>query len=607
MGRIGKKIAKKKAQIDPATMPAGLQTIWANQERKKAEKAAAHAAMATAPDKKKPKTDAERAEKERRDEYERQLAHVLQLKRLLKIKKARDSLRDFIELCMPDVEDPQNTDKSRFKCEAHHKLLIEAIERIANGGKAGELALGDPDAMNRALMRFGVSIPPQHGKSLILSRYASAWIIGRQPWKHIIVATYASALSTKIGSDVREIMRLPQFAAVFPGCQLKADTQSKTVLATMDGGDLTFVGRGEATTGMPCDLFIIDDPYKNEMEAGSAVIREQTWEWYSSVVFTRCHVMTPIIIVHTRWNEDDLLGRLCDPSHPEYDAKRSRRWTYINVPAILDDERVAKLLGRQKGEALWPDRFPLQHLAEARENNARTFSALYMGRPSPEEGDYFKKDMLRGYDSPDELPKQLRMYGASDHAVSTKQERDATVAGCFGVDDADNIWIMPDVFWDRVETDKTVEEMLERIRRHKPIVWWAARDHISKSIGPFLRRRMQEEKVYGYIEESPETKDPLIRARSIQARMAMGKVFFPTFVSWWPRAKEEILKFPNATHDDFVSFLTHVGMGLDKAAKARGPKAANDTGPKSGTLAWVKAETKRDEREKRIIRLVGGM
>lgn len=540
-------------------------------------------------------------------EREEAIKRLKAMKRLLKVKKARESLRDFIELCMPSPEDPENTEVSRFKCEPHHKLLIEAVERVARGEKTGELASGDPEAMNRALMRFAVSIPPQHGKSLILSRYAAAWIIGRQPWKHIIVASYAAGLSTKIGSDVREIMRLPQFAAVFPECVLRPDSQSKTLLATTEGGDLTFVGRGEGTTGMPCDLFIIDDPYKDEKEAGSAVIREQVWDWYSSVVFSRCHVLTPIVIVHTRWNEDDLIGRLCDPTHPEHSPKKSRRWTYINIPAVLDDEKVANLLGKKKGEALWPDRFPLHHLAEARENNARTFAALYMGRPAPEEGDYFKADWLAGYEDPSQIPSNLRMYAASDHAVSTKQERDATVLGCFGVAEDDTIWIMPDVFWDRVETDQTVEEILALMQRHKPIVWWAARDHISKSIGPFLRRRMQEERIYGYVEESPEVKDHLTRARSIQGRMAMRKVRFPLYTSWWPRAKEEILKFPNATHDDFVSFLSHVGMGLDKAMRARPGRVANDDGPKSGTFAWVKATHAAEERQRRRLKLVGGM
>src|SRR3990167_4129326 len=108
--------------------------------------------------------------------------------------------------------------------------------------------------------------------------------------------------------------------------------------------------------------------------------------------------------------------------------------------------------------ALWPSKFPLEHLAEASENDKTVFSALYMGRPSPEEGDYFKTEMLVGYN--------------------------------------DVVWIPPDIVWRRCETDVLVDEMLDQMRRHKPLVWFAERDHISKSIGPFLTKRMAEEGLY---------------------------------------------------------------------------------------------------------------
>jgi phage terminase large subunit-like protein len=522
-------------------------------------------------------------------------------KRLLKVKRARTSLQAYIELCNPDPEDPENPDKSRYVCEPHHKLLIEIIERVVKGD--------DPRKFNKnvkRLMRVALSMPPQHGKSTVISRYGVAWAAGNHPHWHIIVGTYAASLAQRAGEEVRDILRSQQHQAVFPACKLRSDSQSKTEMKTIAGGTLTFVGRGEGTTGLPCNMFVIDDPYKDHKEADSPVVREDCWRWYSGVVFSRCTVMTPIVIVHTRWHFDDLIGRLCDPAHENYDAKKARRWTYINIPAIMDNKEVAELLGKQIGDALWPDRFPIPHLEEARENDKRVFSALYMGRPSPEEGDYFKVHMIRTYESMDDLPENLRMYAASDHALTKKQTNDENCLGCVGVDEDSNVWVMPDLFFARAETDAVVEEMLQQIKRHKPIVWWAARDHISQSIGPFLRRRMLEEQTYAYIEESPEVADPIRRGRSIQGRMAMGKIYFPAFASWWPKAKDQVLKFPNGSHDDFVSFISHIGMGLEKVTKARPREESNDNGPKFGTLAWVKQSSNERSAAERRFKLVGG-
>jgi predicted phage terminase large subunit-like protein len=520
-------------------------------------------------------------------------------RRLLKIKRARESLQDYIELQMPDPEYPGDPDRSLFTCEPHHRMLIEAIERMVKG---------ELDEAGRKMMRFACSIPPQHGKSLILSRMATAWMIGRKPTLHIIVGSYAAGLAKDIGSDVRDLLLTKTHAMVFPACVLRDDSQSKSELGTTKGGDLLFVGRGEGTTGKPCDFFIIDDPIKDAVEANSPIIRDQVWKWYSGVVFSRCHGKAPILIVHTRWHEDDLIGRLCDPTHPDYNEKKSKRWVYINIPAILDDEVIAELLGKKVGDALWPDRFPLEHLEEARGNDEATFTALYLGRPSPADGDYFKIETIFTYNSPDELPKNLRMYAASDHALTKNQKNDANCLGCIGVDEGDTIWVMPDIWWKRAETNTTVEAMIDQMQRHKPITWWAARDHISKSIGPFLKKRMREEKVYStQVIDSPEVVDAEQRAQSIRGRMAMGRVKFPAFASWWLKAKDELLKFPKAKHDDFVSFMSHVGMGLSKTHKARKPSSKTDASVKTNTIAWVKASARAEQKKRNHLRLVAGM
>lgn len=530
--------------------------------------------------------------------------------RRLKIARARENLIPFIQLCMSDPNFPDDSEKSLYEVEAHHRMLAESVERVHR----------------REIKRFALAIPPQHGKSRILSRHGVAWKAGKNPNRHIIVGTYNSDFAREVGSDVRDVIRSPAFRQVFPGVTIAQDTQSKSDLnIQVNGGtvgSIRFRGRGESTTGRPADDFIIDDPYKDRGEADSALIRKECRDWYSSVVFSRLHVGSTVMIVHTRWNEDDLIGWLCDPEHPDHDAEKASRWTYINVPAVVTDKSLADTLGielenpsdqaviRQFGKApmaaLWKSKFPLEHLAEASENDKAIFSALYMGRPSPEEGDYFKTNMILEY-GPHDLPHDLEYYAASDHALTTKEQNDANCLGCVGVDKNDEIWVLPDLVFERMETDQTVEEMLDQIRRHKPLIWWAERDHISKSIGPFLRQRMKEERVYCLIEESPATTDHRTRARAIQARMQMRMVHFPAFAPWWPVAKNELLKFPNGTHDDFVSFMAHMGMGLDRIFGAKKPKERQDNVIRVGSMAWVKATSNAQRRAEERVKMLKGM
>jgi predicted phage terminase large subunit-like protein len=254
--------------------------------------------------------------------------------------------------------------------------------------------------------------------------------------------------------------------------------------------------------------------------------------------------------------------------------------------------------------ALWADRKSLKFLSQAKRLDPRGFEALYQGNPAPEDGEYFKVSMLKGYKQ-HEFPRDgIHWYAASDHALSKKKENDASVLGSFAVDAVGDIWIPPDLFWERVETDRLVEEMISIMRRRKPLVWWAGGDNIKKSFAPFLRRRQKKEKVYTMVQDVPEVTDITLRARSIQGMMALGCVHFPTFAPWWQEAKNELLKFPNATHDDFVAFLAIIGMGLDMEVGI-GKKEEEKTGPEVGTLAWVKQNSE-SEKKQTYLRLVSG-
>jgi len=222
-------------------------------------------------------------------------------------------------------------------------------------------------------------------------------------------------------------------------------------------------------------------------------------------------------------------------------------------------------LGRAEGDILWPEWFKREMFP----TDPRVASALYQCRPSPEEGDYFRRDWILEYHSMAELPGTLRRYAASDHACKENQQNDRTVLGVFGVDDRGDIWLLPDTVFRRMDTGEMVEEMLALNKVHRPISWWAESEMILKSVGPFLDERMRRERCFIPIEEMHSTKDLVSRAQSIKGRMRARTVHFPAFATWYHEALHEMLSFPVGTHDDFVAMLAEIGQGLDKLTYAR--------------------------------------
>jgi predicted phage terminase large subunit-like protein len=180
----------------------------------------------------------------------------------------------------------------------------------------------------------------------------------------------------------------------------------------------------------------------------------------------------------------------------------------------------------------------------------------------------------------------LRYYAASDHAVSLEQKRDKTCMGVIGIDDKEDIWILPDLVWRQIDGETQVEAMLDLMQRYRPQTWWAEKGHISLSIGPFLRKRMNETKTYVAIDERVPTRDKMTRSQAIQARMSMKKVHFPAFAGWYSDAVDELLNFPNGRNDDFVDFISWVGIGLDSVVRASNvvPLAS---AAQTGSIQWI--------------------
>lgn len=548
------------------------------------------------------------------------LDHAIMLQQALrekKIRAARENLRDFIEYCMPDPDHYDDYLMSRYDCHPHHQLLIDMFMEISAGD----------------LLRGAVSIPPQHGKTTVFAHYGLAWHAGRNTEKKIIYGTYSEPRAGIVGAAVRNIMDSDRFRDVFPDFEIRKGESSKFQIGYGREGSMMFVGRGSGASGNPCDLFVIDDPYKSRMEARSKQVRAIVWDWYCSVVEARCPAATPVAIIHTRWNDDDLIGRLCDPEHPEFSAEDNDEFRYMNVPAILDrsfllsNPELSEKLGLsslQPGEerALWPtekyrngkeektrDKWPLSLLYKIRRKNPQSFSAVFMGQPIPPDGDFYKMNMINGY-QPGQLPSHLRNYGASDHAVSTTRRADKTVIGCAGVDAHGHLWIYADLFWDKVETPTQVDEIAKKIKKHRPFRWWAEGDHIKKAIGPFLKKMLKKHRLFSTtLVELPKAGDKLIKSESILAMAQMGMLHLPAFAPWYKDAVSQMLRFDGSEGrpDDFCDFLANLGRGLDEMMDASTPAEPEpDDIPVTGTAAWVKMAARNEARRLKRLKSLAG-
>jgi predicted phage terminase large subunit-like protein len=289
------------------------------------------------------------------------------------------------------------------------------------------------------------------------------------------------------------------------------------------------------------------------------------------------HGAVPVIIVMTRWHEDDIVGRLTDPKNPHFEEQEAKHWKIINLAFFAEDNDPLK---RKPGELLWPTRFSREFGEAQRRLNPRAFASLYQGRPSVADGIYFRKSWFRYWDQNTCPPHdQLRIYAASDHAVATDEENDKTCMLIVGISADAQIYLL-DCLWTRLDAQQQVEKMLDLMEKWQPQLWWAEAGQIGKAIGPFLRKRKLERGIAGVVEEVKPTKDKQARARSIQGMFADGRVWLP-LRSWWRLdAEDELLKFPASANDDFVDAISWIGLKVQQmfaVHRAPAPPAERET------------------------------
>lgn len=433
-------------------------------------------------------------------------------------------------------------------------------------------------------------MPPGSAKSVYTSVQFPPWYLGRAPGHQILACSHRDELVTKFGRQARELV-VSQHKIL--GYNISKHSQASTLWETSNGGMYQGAGIGAGIAGIRADLGLIDDFFGKKEDADSQLMRDKLWDWYNWDFFRRLKPNASQVIMNTRWHEDDLIGRLL--------AREADEWVVINIPLYAVDNDP---IGRKPGEPLWPEYFNEEFRREA-QKDPRIFNCSFQNNPIPESGNYFEKEWILEY-APGELPKNLRYYAASDHAVSQRQEADSSIMLIAGVDSNDNIYILPEMEWDKFPTDVCVEKMIDLNAKYKPVCWWAGKEHITQSIGPFLNKRMMERHSYIPLIETPSVRDLSTRAQPIKGRMRTRKVFFPSFAKKWPQALHQLLSFPLGTHDDFIAALSELGRGLDQMIRPPTPgpeeQKHEDTvnKPWRPTMKWIKEGEASKKREQQL-------
>jgi predicted phage terminase large subunit-like protein len=410
------------------------------------------------------------------------------------------------------------------------------------------------------IKRLMVFLPPRSSKSVICSKLFPAWYVGRHPQHEILTVSHSDQLASDFGRSVRDLVNYDLFNTVFPQVELRSDVRAAGKWKTNQGGTYYAAGVRSQIAGRGAHVAILDDVMSEE-DSFSETGRRYVKEWYPSGLRTRIMPNGSIVIINTRYHEDDLCGWLL---RQESQIELENKWEVIKIPAWVD-EPSSKLLNLPVGSSYFPEWKPSEILKNDEEeikasNGSRYWESLYMQNPVPDTGGIIKKKWIQWWDY-DEPPACDYIIQTYDTAFSTKTTADFSVIQTWGI-------------FEHMETDSTGREnwvsnlillgnekgrfdypalrtkAQELYDYHKPDVCIIEKKASGQSLIQDLRRAGLP--VLDYIPD----RDKTARVYAATPMMEAGRVWLPKGHEWSDDLYGEAITFPNARHDDQVDAMT---------------------------------------------------
>ncbi len=389
--------------------------------------------------------------------------------------------------------------------------------------------------------RLMVTMPVRHGKSETCSHWFPVWDLALDPADKIICASYEAEFAAHWGRLTR---RSVQEHYPILGARVTEDSKAAHRWETREGGGMTTAGVGGPITGKGGNILILDDPIKNAEEANSQLIRDNLWEWWQTTFLTRLEPDGVIVLIMSRWHEDDLIGRLM--ASPEF-----KFWRHVDLPAVAEG---GDSLGRPRGAALWPERYDETALEDKRaEIGSRAFNALYQQHPTPPEGSAIHRSWWSWYDEAPPLETFDQIIQSWDTTFKNTATSDFVAGGLLGRKGSD-IYVL-DVQHERMNGPETLKAIKTFDQQWPQAVWAIIEDSASGSMILDILERERGHVVR--VKTGNRSKETRLHwgVNSAAAIIERGRVFLKKGASWSAKIVNEAAAFPHGTHDDLIDML----------------------------------------------------
>lgn len=456
----------------------------------------------------------------------------------LRAQKAREEFLPFVTYVMPEYE-----------TNWHHKIIADRISQLPH--------------QKRQILT--ISVPAQTGKSELVSRKLPAWYLGVKPDTRILLVSYGTEFAINFNRAVQKTIDSPEYFSLFPGTRLNTKnvkTISGSPKRTSDyfevvgrNGFLRSVGLGAGSSGFPADLLIIDDPYPGIKEALSKNYRKMVWDWYTSVGYQRLSKDAHVIITHTRWDTDDLIGNLQARGKADPMADQ---WEELRFPSIAEG-KLHPLDPRKPGQSLWPEwKGDEEALARKRALIGDfLWNAMEQQMPVALGGNLFKRSAWSRY-SPAERPSTFdAVFSTWDANLVPNEEADSDYVAGFVIGlTGPTLWVLAH-FHGRWEFPETIEHMKLAQTLYRPNGTIIE----NKAAGAPAVQTLKRE-IRGVIPYSPSG-SKVSRALAVLPTVNAGQVRFP-HEPWVDECLGEFDAFPKGPHDDRVDAVVQLILWLNE-------------------------------------------